>query len=130
MNRRAVMISSALALGLAGAAGSFAPAEVAAAAGIAPSGPAVVLVQLTGALYLSLGLANWTAKESLIGGIYARPLAFANFLHFMMGALALLRHVRRLPPAGIALAVGYTVFAVAFGAILFSSPLPRTPSAD
>jgi hypothetical protein len=50
------------------------------------------LIQLMGVLYFSFALMNWTAKDSLIGGIYARPVSLANFGHFFAGALLLLKY--------------------------------------
>jgi hypothetical protein len=120
--RRIVMTASALVLALLGISASFAPQELAGVAGLASTETLAVLIQLTGALYLSMAMANWMARESLIGGIYGRPLAVANVLHFTMGALALSRH---LPGATwlVALTAIYAVFALAFGAILFTSPV-------
>jgi len=51
-----------------------------------------VLVQLTGTLYFAFALVNWTAKDSAIGGIYARPVSLGNFGHFFAGALLLIRY--------------------------------------
>ena len=35
---------------------------------------------------------NWTAKDSLIGGVYARPGALGNFGHFFVGTLLLAKY--------------------------------------
>ena len=87
-----LMTSSALILGLAGVFALFAPDALLYTQGSAPTGIASVLVQLMGALYFSFALMNWTAKDSLIGGIYARPVSLANFGHFFAGALLLLKY--------------------------------------
>ena len=50
-----------------------------------------LLLQLMGALYFAFALMNWTAKDSAIGGIYARPVSLGNFVHFFAGALLLIR---------------------------------------
>lgn len=115
------MMASALVLGVAGLAASFAPAELLTAWGAPASEPAVLMVQLMGALYLSFALLNWTAKGVMIGGIYARPVSLGNFLHFTMGALALGKQELARPlglPVVVALVV-YAVFAVLFGALVF-----------
>ena len=49
-------------------------------------------MQLLGALYIGFAMANWTAKDNAIGGIYSRPLSLANCVHFVAGALALLKY--------------------------------------
>lgn len=92
MNTRILMIASALAMGAAGLAATFAPLELLGALKVAPSGPLPVLIQLLGALYIGFALANWTAKANVIGGIYSRPLSLANCVHFVAGALALLKY--------------------------------------
>ncbi|HEX8293251.1 MAG TPA: hypothetical protein VF570_15930 [Pyrinomonadaceae bacterium] len=121
MNTKILMTASSLALGLAGLAASFAPAELLRASGSPAAEPLPVLVQLLGGAYLAFAIANWTAKDSLIGGIYARPLSLANCVHFLTGALALtkqqLSQGANMPLLG--LLVAYTVFAVGFGLLVF-----------
>jgi hypothetical protein len=121
------MMASAAVLGAAGLAASFAPAELLAAWGAPVSPQAAVLVQLTGALYVGFALLDWTAKGVMIGGIYARPVALGNFLHFAMGALALVKQVgsRELGLPLTAALVVYAAFAVLFGLLLFRSPASR-----
>src|SRR2546423_1763541 len=68
---------------------SFAPAECLARLGVQHNPPLAAFVQLCGALYLGFAILNWMARESTIGGIYNRPLAMGNFMHFTVGALAL-----------------------------------------
>jgi hypothetical protein len=115
------MIASALVLGLAGLAATFAPAELLAAWGSPANEQTLILVQLLGALYFSFALLNWTAKGVMIGGIYARPVSMGNFLHFTMGALALAKQElsRDLGLPAVAALVVYAVFAILFGALVF-----------
>jgi Na+-driven multidrug efflux pump len=129
MNTKLVMTLSAAALGLAGILLTFAPAEIARAAGLGPElQPAtVLLLQLVGALYLGFALLNWMAKGAHIGGIYNRPIATANLTHFLVMALALLKGCTgqtALPPLMWGVAAAYSVFALLFGIILFRHPLP------
>ena len=91
MNTKLLMRSSALILGLAGVFALFAPDVLLTTQGAAVTGNLSVMIQLMGALYFSFALMNWTAKDSLIGGIYARPVSLANFSHFFAGALLLLK---------------------------------------
>jgi hypothetical protein len=74
-----------------------------------------------GALYFSFALMNWTAKDSLIGGIYARPVSLANFSHFFIGALLLVKYLMSnafsLPI--FTLTMVYVIFAVCFYWLVF-----------
>jgi hypothetical protein len=121
VNTKLLMMASAVALGLAGLAATFAPAELLTAWGTPATEQTVLLVQLLGALYFSFALLNWSAKGVMIGGIYARPVSLGNFLHFTMGALALgkqqLSHPLGLPLL-VALVV-YAAFAILFGVLVF-----------
>jgi len=92
MNTKLLMTSSALILGLAGIFALFMPDVLLSAQGLAATGTMSTLVQLTGALYFSFALMNWIAKDSLIGGIYARPVSLGNFGHFFIGSLLLLKY--------------------------------------
>jgi hypothetical protein len=65
-----------------GLAASFIPQEILAHYGARSSGLGVLLMQVVGALYLGFAVVNWMARDVLIGGIYARPVALGNFLHF------------------------------------------------
>jgi hypothetical protein len=52
-----------------GLAASFAPQEILSAAGADSEGLPVLLVQITGGLYLGFAMLNWMARGVLIGGI-------------------------------------------------------------
>lgn len=90
-----------------------------------PASPSeALIVQAAGALYLGFTMTNWMAKDNLIGGIYSRPVAMGNLLHFFAVAMALLKvaatHQRT---AAIAvLTVIYSVFAIWFGLVVFTHP--------
>ncbi len=124
MNTKLLLSISAVALGGAGLAGTFAPQELLQACGIAPSGVLPLLVQLLAALYFAMAMMNWTARGSLLGGIYQRPVALANLTHFVIGALALLKGAwaMRSLPIIVAAAI-YTLFALAFSSVFFRSPI-------
>ena len=128
MYTRALMMSSAGLMAAAGLATSFAPAEVLGLHGTTPDNATVLLIQMMGALYLGFALLNWGARGAIIGGIYARPVAAGNFLHFAMVAITLMKAAfvhRALPLTGSALV--FTIFAVWFGLVLFRSPVPKQP---
>lgn len=115
------MVTSSFFLGLAGVAASFAPTEILTALNAPTVQPLPLLIQLLGALYFAFAMTNWTAKDSMIGGIYARPLSLGNCLHFVVGALSLLKdrfaHGFQ-GPFVIALVV-YVIFAFCFGYLVF-----------
>jgi hypothetical protein len=125
------MAASAVVLALAGLSASFLPQEIAASIGAEQLPLVPFAIQLIGALYLAFAMANWMARESLIGGIYNRPLAVANVLHFTMGALALVKGVvaGQRATAMLAAALVYSLFAIAFARVLFTSPVTTPPRA-
>ncbi len=124
MNTRLLMIVSAAALAALGLVASFVPQEILVFVGARTEPLTVLIVQITGALYLGFAMLNWMARGSLIGGIYGRPVAFGNFMHFTVVALALLKALIAgpRPSVVIALATVYWVFCVGFGWVLFTPP--------
>lgn len=134
MQTRLLMTLSALTLGAAGVAASFLPDELLTLLhGTAP-GTLPLVVQLLGACYVALAMLNWMAREQLIGGIYSRPVAVANFTHFMIAGLALLKWLPGSSGAPLLWLVSLValLFAIWFGLVLFRSPAsapaaPRSP---
>jgi hypothetical protein len=124
MNTRTLMIASALLMGVAGVAAEFFPHEILSYAGSPPAGINPLVVQLLGALYLGFAMMNWMAKGVLIGGIYARPLAMGNLVHFLVGALALLKYSfgDLSTPAMWVLAAIYCLMAILFGIVFLTHP--------
>ncbi len=119
------MSASALTMGALGISASFLPDEILNYIGIESTGLAPLFVQVLGALYLGFAMMNWMAKSVLIGGIYARPLAMGNFMHFIIGALALVKGTlanSTLTAMWVVTAM-YAVFAILFGLVLFGRPL-------
>ncbi len=119
------MGASALVMGALGLSATFLPQEIAAHLGVSTEGAFPLLIQVLGALYFAFAMQNWTAKDSLIGGIYSRPIVLANLVHFTVGALALAKGAFANPTdiAIIIAATIYTLFAIAFGMIFFTSPV-------
>lgn len=118
-------------MGVCGVLLQFIPHEILSYFGADSSGINPLFVQITGALYLGFAMMNWMAKTVLIGGIYARPLAMGNFVHFTVGALALLKYAfaaSSLPVVWV-LALAYSLFAILFGVVFFTHPLKtkKTP---
>jgi hypothetical protein len=78
-----------------------------------------------GALYLGFAILNWMARSVMIGGIYARPIALGNFLHFAVLTTAAWKGIAAGAVASrvlLAACCAYTVFAVWFGLVLFTHP--------
>src|SRR6185369_6909907 len=84
-----------------------------------------LFVQIFGALYFGYAMLNWMTKDAVIGGIYNRPVAIANFTHFAIGALALVKAVLAtpgIPPFFWIVTGAYCVFAICFGVIVMTHP--------
>ena len=127
MSTKGLLSASAIVLAVAGLAGSFAPQELLAWAGLPAAGVLPVGVQILAALYLAFAMVNWMSRGSLMGGIYNRPVAIGNVMHFTIGALSLVKAVgagERAPAVLVAAAI-YVIFAIAFGKVLFTSPVQR-----
>ncbi len=124
MNSRYLMIASALVMAATGLVLSFAPQETLAHLGASAPGRMPAILQLTGALYLGFAFANWTAKGMVLGGIYGRAIVMGNFLHFIMGALTLLRAAVGVSNGPIfwTVTLFYVLFAIGFGLLLFTGP--------
>lgn len=127
MNTKWIMIATSLLLGVSGIALTFAPDLIIGSLGVNPSQVSIILGQILGALYFGFATLNWMTKESLIGGIYNRPVAVANFTHFMIAGLALVKASISNPqiPILLILVSGvYAVLALLFGILLFRHPIP------
>lgn len=78
-----------------------------------------------GALYLGFAMMNWMARSSIFGGIYNRPIVIGNFMHFGVGALALVKAIRNIETHQeiiIALLIIYSIFAVSFAYVFKKNP--------
>lgn len=85
----------------------------------------LLLGQIIGALYFGYAMLNWMTKESLIGGIYNRPIAIANFTHFLIAGLAIVKLLmsnRSMSTALWTIGGVYIFFGIAFLLILFRHP--------
>lgn len=124
MYPRMLMQSSALYMAVLGVAASFLPQEIVAHFGSRPEGLAILLLQVTGALYMGFASLNWMARGNLIGGIYSRPVALGNFVHFSVAGIVLVKVLvaSRNAPEIVAAGVVYSAFALWFGLVLFTHP--------
>ena len=125
MNTKLVMTLSAIFLAVIGIGLTFMPQEIAAFTGLSFTEIYQVQLQLSGALFFAFAMLNWMAKGSIIGGIYNRPVSIANFTHFFMGGIALVKAIINnihLHYTVWILAVFYSIFAILFGIILSKHP--------
>lgn len=121
---------SAIFLALLGLLTSYFPDKVLETHGTVPDNATLLLIQMMGALYLGFAILNWTARGVLMGGIYARPLALGNFLHFAMVGVMLAKAAYTHGVVQLATsAVVFSAFAAWFGIVLFTSPV-RAPDPD
>ena len=77
------------------------------------------------ALYLGFGILNWMAKGTLIGGIYNRPIAIGNLMHFGVGAIALVKissNIQIHSEIIISLSAVYVIFALLFAYVFRTNP--------
>jgi len=126
MNTKLLMTLSAIFSGVIGLSLSFLPKEIDAVLNANSSPTSVLFLQLLSALYLGFALMNWMTKGSLIGGIYNRPIAIGNFMHFTVGALALIKTVGSIDLQSeiiISITVIYTVFAAGFAYVFMHNPI-------
>ena len=84
---------------------------------------AVVACQLMGAAYRGFAFMNWMSRGATVGGIYGRPLTMANFLHFTMAGITLLKLALAAPTLPlVALGGIFAVFAAWFALVVFTPP--------
>jgi hypothetical protein len=120
------MSISAAFLALIGVAITFLPQELLTYASAQPTQALVLLIQVLGALFLGFATLNWMNRGAHVGGIYGRPVTMANFFHFAIGAVALLKGALALdfPIDVTVVAIAYAVFGAWFGLVLFTHPTP------
>lgn len=120
-----ILISSAVFMGCAGLILSFAPELILTNLQIELSQTSLIFAQVTGGLYLGFSMLNWMTKKSPIGGIYNRPIAMANFLHFLISGISILKvllTVSDLPKLLWVVGIIYILFGLMFMKIFFTNP--------
>lgn len=125
MNTKIIMISSALFYAIIGIILSFLPNEIADYLNVEYNIITILFLNIMSALYLGFGILNWMAKETLIGGIYNKPIAIGNLMHFGVGAIALVNVVSNIQTHSeivISLTVVYVIFAILFVYIFRTNP--------
>ena len=125
MNTKILMTSSALFLATIGILLSFLPNEIVEYLNVEPNIITILFLKIMSALYLGFGILNWMAKGTLIGGIYNRPIAIGNLMHFGVGAIALVKissNVQIHSEIIISLSAVYVIFALLFAYVFRTNP--------
>lgn len=117
MNTKILMTTSALFLAFIGILLSFLPNEIVEYLNVEPNIITILFLKIMSALYMGFGILNWMAKGTLIGGIYNRPIAIGNLMHFGVGAIALVKIASKIQAHSeiiISLTAVYVIFAILF----------------
>ncbi|MDC0034176.1 hypothetical protein OAJ01_00695 [Flavobacteriaceae bacterium] len=125
MKTKFLMTSSALFCVIIGILLLFLPNEIAEYLNVEPTIITILFLKILSALYLGFGILNWTVKGSLIGGIYNRPIALGNLLHFVVGSIELVKVISNIETHReiiIFLTVLYIIFGVLFAYVLKNNP--------
>lgn len=125
MNTKVLMTSSAIFTAILGILISFLPDEILTHLNIENNSITLLFLKLIGAMYMGFAVLNWMAKGTLIGGIYNRPIAFANLMHFGIGAVAFAKAIPALEThkeITIAVTVVYGIFALLFVYVFRTNP--------
>ena len=126
MNTKILMTTSAIFLGIIGIMLSFLPYEIAAYFNLESNLISMLFLKMLSALYLGFAILNWMAKGTIIGGIYNRPIAIGNLMHFGVGAIALIKVVSNIethPELIILLSAVYLIFALLFAYVFKTNPI-------
>lgn len=113
----------AILLAVAGVVLLFAPESVFPAADAPGLRP---LPQLVAASLLGFAAASWTARGSILGGIYGRAVVVGNQMFSFVATLVLLQGLRGDPAPGVWALLGV----LGTGAVLYSVLLYRPPRQD
>lgn len=128
MNTKLIMTVTAILCAVIGIALTFAPDYVMTLMGISPNKGIELILQLLGATYYAFAILNWMAKGAIIGGIYNKPIAIANFTHFFIAGMALSKasfYTKSLPVTVGVLGGFYLVCALMFWVMMSKHPEPK-----
>jgi len=127
---KTLMIISAIFLAVNGFVFSFFPNEISVLLTNDDNHIFTLILQILGALYLGFSYINWMSKNSLIGGIYNKPLLIGNLLHFLTSSMALIKLAFKFEN-NLQLILSYTIiyclFTLFFGYVFFTNPFSNKP---
>ena len=122
---KTLMIISAIFLAVNGFGFTFFPNEISVLLTNDDNHFFILILQILGALYLGFSYLNWMSKNSLIGGIYNKPLLIGNLLHFFSASMALIKLAFKFEN-NLQLILSYTIiyclFTLFFGYVFFTNP--------
>ncbi len=125
---KTLMIISAIFLVVNGFVLSFFPNEISVLLTNTDNHFFILILQILGALYLGFSYINWMSKNSLIGGIYNKPLLIGNTLHFLTASMAMIKLVFKFEN-NLQLIIPHTIiyclFTLFFGYVFFSDPFKK-----
>jgi hypothetical protein len=125
MKTKPLMTISAIFLAIIGILLSFLPKEIANYLDVELNVITILFLKMLSALYLGFAILNWMAKGTLIGGIYNKPIAIGNLMHFGVGAIALVKIASNIQTQSviiISLTAMYVIFALLFAYIFRTNP--------
>lgn len=125
MNTKLLMTTSATFLGVLGIILSFLPHETMDYFAMGTEKFTVQFLKLLGSFYLAFAMLNWMAKGNLMGGIYSKPVAVGNFMHFAISAISLVKMAFRSEThfaVILIVTILYVIFAFAFGYVFMHNP--------
>ena len=125
MNTKSLMTLSAITLALIGISLIFFPKEILDYFELSVSETLELLMQIIGSFYFAFAMLNWMSKESIVGGIYNRPIAIANLTHFVIAGLSLIKGIlsnSNLSYIIWSITIIYSIFAILFGIVAFKHP--------
>ena len=126
MNTKSLMTLSAITLALIGISLIFFPKEILDYSELSVSETLELLMQIIGSFYFAFAMLNWMSKESIIGGIYNRPIAIANLTHFVIAGLSLIKGILSNSSLSYiiwSITIIYSIFAILFGIVAFNHPV-------
>ena len=127
---KTLMIISAIFLAVNGFVFSFFPNEISVLLTNDDNHFFILILQILGALYLGFSYLNWMSKNSLIGGIYNKPLLIGNLLHFLTASMALIKLAFKFEN-NLQLILSYTIiyclFTLFFWICFFTNPFSNKP---
>ena len=92
---------------------------------------ALWLGQLLAAAWIGVATLNWSHRSAVLGGIYGRPVVFANAVLFLVSALGMVKALQAPNASGTLwfFAVPAIVLATVYFALLFRGPFDQVGSA-
>ncbi|MCX2742753.1 hypothetical protein OO013_02685 [Mangrovivirga sp. M17] len=116
-----IMTLSAYVLGISGLSLLFFPEEI--MEFLTQSNQNAILLQIIGAAYFGFAMSNWTAKHSIMGGIYGRAILIGNLSHFMTGGILITKYyLKTSNTTFLIISIVYILFLITFGYLFMNNP--------